>query len=48
MPFVVRPADDGGYTLIGECYVQDLMHGEAVAMLSREDGQVSEDWIRLV
>jgi hypothetical protein len=30
VPFVMRHADKGRYTLVGECYVHDLMHGEAV------------------
>lgn len=28
-PFIIRPAADGFYKLIGECYVEDIMKGQA-------------------
>ena len=28
IPFIVRPADDHGYKLVGEAYVHRIMHGE--------------------
>ncbi|KAF3811667.1 hypothetical protein GCG54_00014413 [Colletotrichum gloeosporioides] len=28
VPFVLRPNEDGLYSLVGECYVHGLMHGE--------------------
>jgi hypothetical protein len=30
VPHVIRPRDDGAYTLVGECWVQGLMEGAAV------------------
>ncbi|KAK1993787.1 hypothetical protein LX36DRAFT_585648 [Colletotrichum falcatum] len=30
VPFVLRPIQDGHYTLIGECYVEGIMYGEMV------------------
>lgn len=32
VPFVVRPRSDGSWTLVGECYVQGLMRGEALQL----------------
>lgn len=32
VPFILRPNPDGNYTLIGECYVSGIMHGEALDM----------------
>lgn len=29
-PFVLRPREDGGWTLVGECYVHGMMGGEAL------------------
>ncbi|RWA07059.1 hypothetical protein EKO27_g8045 [Xylaria grammica] len=31
VPFTLRKVSEGRYTLIGECYVHGIMHGEAVA-----------------
>ncbi len=33
VPHVLRKRDDGGYTLVGECYVHGIMAGEALAHL---------------
>ncbi len=30
LPFVLRPLDNGSYKLIGGCFVEGIMHGEAV------------------
>jgi len=30
VPFVVRPRDDGHFTLVGECYVVGIMMGETL------------------
>lgn len=30
VPYVIRPRGDGSYTLVGECWVEGLMEGEAV------------------
>ncbi|KAF1971983.1 hypothetical protein BU23DRAFT_168914 [Bimuria novae-zelandiae CBS 107.79] len=30
LPYVLRQRADGAYTLIGECWIQGLMHGEAL------------------
>lgn len=32
VPFVVRPQEDGKYVLVGECYVQGMMTGEALSL----------------
>jgi len=30
VPYLLRPDDDGYYKLIGECYIQGIMYGEAL------------------
>lgn len=47
VPFVIRPKN-GGYRLIGECYIHDLMRGQAVDKLASEAGGLTESWIELV
>jgi hypothetical protein len=47
MPFILR-RQDNGYILIGECYVHDLMHGEAVQRLSDAENGLEETWIKLI
>lgn len=32
VPIVLRPSGDGSFTVIGECYVHGLMHGEALSL----------------
>ncbi len=32
LPYVIRPCGEGRYTLIGDCYVNGLMYGEAMDM----------------
>ncbi|KAF4632226.1 hypothetical protein G7Y89_g5909 [Cudoniella acicularis] len=34
VPFVIRKRDREAYTLVGECYIHGLMHGEAIKMNS--------------
>jgi len=38
VPYVLRPACDGFYTVVGECYVGNIMHGEGLShnRISRE------------
>lgn len=44
VPFVIRQCDsEQGYTLVGECYVNDLMRGDVVG-----DERYSETWIELI
>ena len=31
VPYVLRSAGDGFYTVVGECYVDDIMHGESLS-----------------
>ncbi len=31
VPYVLRPADNGFYTIVGECYVDNIMHGEGLS-----------------
>ena len=43
VPFIIRRCKEKqGYTLVGECYIDDIMHGEAI------DGRYEETWIELV
>lgn len=44
-PFVLREIENG-YTLIGDCYVQGLMDGEATEMV--EEGQRKFETISLI
>jgi len=32
LPYVIRPCGEGKYTLVGDCYVNGLMYGEAMDM----------------
>jgi hypothetical protein len=44
VPFIVRECKEKeGYTFVGECYIDDIMHGEAV-----ENERYEETWIDLV
>ncbi len=51
-PFVIRPAATGSgarsdhHYLVGEAYVQDVMHGELVAELDR--GNIEKEEITLM
>lgn len=43
VPFIIRPCEEKrGYTLVGECCIDDIMHGEAT------DDESYETWIDLV
>jgi hypothetical protein len=43
MPFIIRRRERQGYEHVGECYIDDIMHGEAV-----DDETYEETWIDLV
>lgn len=43
MPYVLHPQEEGRYTLVGECYVSRIMHGEAVQDGSAQ-GKRSEEF----
>jgi hypothetical protein len=43
-PLVVRETEDGQWIMIGECFVDSWMVGDAVAKLAREEG--NEDPVR--
>ena len=37
LPFILRPGpDDSSHTLIGDCYVQGIMNGEAMIDLKKK------------
>jgi len=38
VPYVLRPTGDGYFAVVGECYVDDIMHGEGLSFdtMSRE------------
>ncbi|KAH6868969.1 hypothetical protein B0T10DRAFT_501954 [Thelonectria olida] len=49
VPFVVRPLASSGHHLVGECYVDKVMHGETLESLERgTHGSLEETWITLV
>ncbi|KAJ4246511.1 hypothetical protein NW762_013451 [Fusarium torreyae] len=46
VPFIIRPLPAGEYHLVGECYIDNLMHGE---VLDRgNNSRLRETWIILV
>jgi len=45
-PFVLRPHKNGAFFLVGECYVEGIMHGEAMKMLDR--GKFVEEQIDIM
>jgi hypothetical protein len=46
VPYILRPwGEEGYYKLIGECYVLELMEGQALAMLEKE--QVKKEWFTI-
>jgi len=44
VPFVLRKGDGESYTLVGECYIHGIMHGEALKL----NPELSERRFRLV
>ncbi|KAH7141613.1 heterokaryon incompatibility protein-domain-containing protein [Dactylonectria macrodidyma] len=49
VPFVVRPLASGGHHLVGECYVNKIMHGEIPESFEKgTNGRLQETWITLV
>ncbi len=38
LPFIVRPAEDGKFRLMGECYCDGIMDGEIVAARKSVNG----------
>jgi hypothetical protein len=46
VPFILR-RQGRRYAFVGECYVYDLMHGEAVNELSRPGTILKEEWIEI-
>ncbi|KAF4339372.1 heterokaryon incompatibility (het-6OR allele) [Fusarium beomiforme] len=48
VPFLVRPQRHG-YSVVGECYVHNLMHGEILDKIASDpDGALKASWIKLV
>jgi hypothetical protein len=43
-PFILRPKT-GYFEFVGECYVPDLMNGEAIDWM--EAGHLKEEWFEL-
>lgn len=46
VPYVLRPQKDGYYSLVGECYLHGLMHGEAESVLQSRSRYTQEFAIR--
>lgn len=40
-PFVLRPRKDGQFVLVGECWIQGLMEGEALSLPGFEWEEIS-------
>lgn len=38
VPYILRPTGDGFYTIVGECYINNIIHGESLShdTISRE------------
>jgi hypothetical protein len=43
-PFLLRPQGDH-YNFVGQCYVHEMMDGEALAEI--ESGRLKEEWFAL-
>ena len=52
VPFLLGPTYDGGYLVVGECYMYDIMHGEVLDRLEDPDSQsgtrLEPTWLKLV
>ena len=44
-PYILRPADSGCYHFVGECYIDGLMHGEAIELT--DDSDLNAEWFTL-
>ncbi|KAE9373588.1 hypothetical protein N431DRAFT_407221 [Stipitochalara longipes BDJ] len=40
VPLILRPAKDGGWTLVGEAYIHGIMNGEVVKLAGKEFRQI--------
>jgi len=47
VPFVIRSDGAGGFLLVGECYVHDIMSGEVIQQLGNPRNGLTETWIPL-
>jgi hypothetical protein len=37
VPFIIRPADEGKYRFMGECYCDGIMDGEIISRRTKEE-----------
>jgi hypothetical protein len=37
VPYALRPQPSGSYTLVGECYIHGIMHGEMLNGMDRKE-----------
>lgn len=47
VPFLLRQLDQRGYRLVGDCYVQGIMHGEAIDAWRKGEEAFVEKWFDL-
>ena len=47
VPFVIRSDGTGGFLLVGECYVHDIMSGGVIQQLGNPRNGLKETWIPL-
>lgn len=45
IPFIVRQMEGGWYKLVGQCYIFDLVQGQAIEDL--REGKFTEEWFEL-
>lgn len=48
VPFVIRPDNRGNYMVVGECFVYEIMAGEAMKQIAVPGSGLKEEWITLV